>query len=568
RLDYGGDTSSDPHVERLIESFAFLSARLQRRMDSDFPEIPSALLSVLYPHLTAPVPSMAIADFQADPKQARALADYIVPAGTELLASAGNGLTCRFRTSMPVTLWPVEVEDATLLPPGACDTAADDPRVAAVLRIRLCCLGNRSFKDFSPGSLRFHINADPATASSLYELLFASVLGITVRPENPDAPATRLRADAIHPVGFAADEALLPHPPQAHQGYRLLSEYFLFPQKFLFFDVVQPRGLGGGKRADLLILLTRRPNLALPIDAGTFRMACTPVVNLFRKTSEPIRIDHTKLDYRLVPDSLWERATEVHSILKVSATSAFEDESGVIQPLFSFTHADHEHGRTAFWTARREPASRADLGGSDLFLSFVDLAFQPTRPATQVVFAHTLCTNRDIAQHIAPGSALEIERDVPVEHITCLTRPSPQQAALMPGPTLWRLVSQLSLNHLSLADGEDGLTALKEILRLHAGGRDTAERQIAGLVGLSAQRVVRHVGRDAWRGFCRGLEVTLAIDEDNLAGSSPYLLSAVLSRFLGLYAAVNSFTQLVVTSNRRDGVWSTWPAMSGERPIL
>src|SRR6201996_5005861 len=243
-LDAGGST--DPQVERLLESFAFLTGRLQRNFDADFPEIPAALLSVLYPHLAAPVPSMAIAPFQADPEQSRALMGHAVPPETVLFAQAEDGVTCRFRTCYPVTLWPVEVASAAWLDPAALDFLDERPEIARVLRLELSCLGRRSFAEFTPDRLRFFLDGDRSITAKLYELIFNHVRGVAIRPAGAELPARELPPAAIEPVGFEVADRVLPHPPEAHQAYRLLQEYFTFPEKFLFFDLAGLGDFGAG----------------------------------------------------------------------------------------------------------------------------------------------------------------------------------------------------------------------------------------------------------------------------------------------------------------------------------
>lgn len=561
RLALTGQGSADPQVERLLESFAFLTARLQHQINSEFPEIPAALLGVLYPHLVAPVPSCAIAAFHPDPEQSRALIGVTVRPGTPLFATVGrSNTTVRFRTTAPLTLWPLEVAACELQSPAEYGFLDDRHDVATVLRLRLDCLGKRSFAEFVPPRLRFHLQGGPGVAATLYRLLLDAALDIAVLPAGAAVPTAWLPPEALQPVGFADDEAALPHPANAHQGYRLLQEYSCFPEKFHFVDLSGLSGASGGTGLDLLILLRERPATALRLEPDSVRLNCVPMVNLFRQVSEPVRLDHLKTEYRLVADSRWERSTEIHSILKVSATAAAEDETRVFQPYYSATHAPLGDGPPAFWIARRERAEHGDMPGTDLLLSFKDLAFNPTLPATQVVFAHLLCTSRGLAAQVPPGELLEIEEDIPVNAISVLTRPSRQLDPPTGGETLWRLVSHLSLNHLSLSGGEDGLAALKEILRLYGGPEPLMwERQLAGLVDLEVRRTVLRIGDDAWRGFCRGEEITLTVDEALLNLGTAYVLGTVLSRFLGLYAAVNSFTRLIMVSRQRKGVRLAWP---------
>ncbi len=353
----------------------------------------------------------------------------------------------------------------------------------------------------------------------------------------------------------------------------MIQEYFVFPEKYLFIDVDGlgdgvTASLGEGKEVDLLVLLANPPRRPITVDRASLRLNCAPIVNLFRKTSEPVRLDQTQIEYRLPPDSYRERSTEIHSILKLSASSAYEDDSRVFQPFYSFDHGAQRADSRAFWTARRQPTGRADLPGTDLMLSFLDLDFKPTRPPAQVVFAHTLCTNRGVAEQMPAGARMEIEVDAPLQGIVCLTKPTRQATPPLGGQTLWRLVSHLSLNHLSL-DGEAGLAALREILRLYAAFDDaTVSGQVSGLSALSSGQVVRRIGGEAWRGFCRGTEIRLELDEERFVGSHPFLLASVLNRFFGLYAGVNSFTQLVLTSRQRNGIWKTWPPLAGDQPVL
>lgn len=576
QLDLSGAESPDPHVERLLESFAFLTARIQRTLDAEFPQIPAALLGVLYPHLMAPVPSLAIAQFQVDPGQARAATGFTIPEETPLHAAATDGLPCRFRTCYPATLWPIEVASAAIRPAAEFPFLDQRADVAAVLRLTLRGMGRLGFSEMAPTSLRLHLNADPIAAGTLYELLLNQVRGVAVRPGGRTAPSRTLPASSIRPVGFEPAEGVLPWPRHAHAGYRLIQEYFVFPEKFWFLDIDGLGDLGDGAEVDLLFLLAESPARPLAPGAEVFRLNCVPIVNLFQRTTEPIRLDQTQLDYRLQSDSHRERSTEIHSILKVSASSSLKDDSTVFQPFYSFDHAgahagggNGRRGARAFWMARRQPTGRADLPGSDMMLSFVDLDFKPTRPPSQVVFAHTLCTNRGIAAQIPVGARLDIEVDAPLSGILCLTKPTRQLAPPLGGQTLWRLVSHLSLNHLSLAGGEDGLTALREILGLYAAFDDASLRgQLSGLVGLSCRTVVRRIGTDAWRGHCRGTEIRLDLDEERFTGSHPFLLASVLNRFFGLYGAINSFTQLVLTSRRRHGIWKTWEPLAGDRAVL
>ena len=573
RLGIAGRHCSDPHVERMLESFAFLTARLQHGLDRDFPELTSGLLGVLYPQYTSPIPSMAIASFGVTTPLT---SGHTIDKGTLLFAEAPGGPTCRFTTCYPVTLWPLTIKgcvfatrEAQALPsiPGENDSGA-----IGAIRIALQSDGPQ-LRDLAASAtapatataprqtftLRFFLAGDEIETFGLYDLLFEKERAVIVTGADHEAYKGQIRA-----VGFEASDGVLPYPPHAHLGYRLIQEYFAFPRKYLFFDIELdqvPKGLA----CEILILLDRRP--ASTVRKDSFQLGCTPIVNLFPRLSEPVRIDQRRAEYRLVADARRERFTEIHSIQTVTSTRPGEPQQRVFPPFYSFSHPADDQEPQVFWFARRAATGRTSLPGTDVFLTFVDPAFDVQRPTAEVVYATVLCTNRDLAEEMDAGTQLSIEQGEPVGPVRCLTKPTPQVGAPLGGQALWRLVSNLSLNHLSL--GDHGPEPLREILRAYLfNDAPQAERQIAAIVDVTSRTVTRRLGADSWRGFCRGSEVTLTFNEASLSNSSPILLASVLSRFLSLYAHLNSFTELVLKSKTREEPWQRWKPMTGARPLL
>ncbi|HWS85715.1 MAG TPA: type VI secretion system baseplate subunit TssF [Pyrinomonadaceae bacterium] len=567
RLELGRDECADPQVERLIESFAFLTARLQRDLDGEFPEVTTALLGVLYPQFTAPVPPMAVARFDVDPDQGKLTTGFTLPRHTPLFAYTRQGHACRFRTCYPVTLWPLTLTYAAVEDTGQFDFLDRAANVAAVLRLKLRCDAGY-LSELELKRLRFYLDGDAGLLGGLYELLFSNVVDV-VALTGSEARPVQLPRGSILPVGFGDDEEVLPYPRQSHPGYRLLHEYFAFPAKYHFFDLDNLDLCRRGRELDILFLLDKFPAGAEFIGPANFVLGCTPVINLFRKTTEPIRLDHRTAEYRLVPDKRRERTTEIHSVLSVTASSADDDRTRRFEPFYSYSHGMDGGADRAFWHARRAVSLNKDVSGTEVFLSFLDLDFRPSLPPAQTVYAHTLCTNRELAAQLPAGAALQIEEQAPLVGISCLTKPTLPHQPPLRGETLWRLISHLSLNHLSLSEGADSLPALREILKLYSPvDSPSAQQQIAGLRSMECRPVVRRVGRDAWRGFCRGTEITLEFDEDLYVGSGAFLLGAVLERFFALYASINSFTQLRIKSRQREGVWKQWPPTVGEKIAL
>jgi type VI secretion system protein ImpG len=432
-----------------------------------------------------------------------------------------------------------------------------------------------SFQDLALERLRFFIDGPPEVAFRLYELLCsqASRVAFIANPEGPPSTPYFRPGGSLRPLGFGPEEEVLPAPPLHHRALRLLREYFAFPEKFLFFELEPGREClqAATDALEVLVLLRQLgpEDENLPVSPETFRLGCTPIINLFPKVTEPLRLDQRHTEYRLVPDHRREQETELHSILSVTASQDDTARTRRVEPIFSWRHGEGGEEPRAFWHARRQPTGRGEGPGTEVLLSFVDLDFNPELPADQTLYAHTLCTNGSLPLGLEPGMELQVEERLHVKRVSCLRRPTPPRYPPLGGSSLWRLVSTLSLHHLSLAQGEQALEALKGLLRLHGPSPgDASEQQLRGMMELSCRRVVRHSASEGWRGFYRGLELTLTFDEARYVGGSALLLGSVLSHFFGLYASVDSITQLVAKSKQREGVWKTWPPMAGDQPIL
>lgn len=566
RLELETDHSPDPHVERLIESFAFLTARIHHNLDAEFPEIATEFLNALYPHYLNPIPSMSIARFEVDPDRGKLTSGHLIPKYTPLFASAEGGVVCRFWTCYPVTLWPLEVTDVGL-ESSELHEYRDSGRVASVLRLKITGRGG-PLSELDLKRLRVHLNGDRLLVQRLYELLFCNVLQVAIRPEGGGA-LRYLPEGSILPVGFGPDEDVLPQPRSAHPAFRLVQEYFAFSEKFLFIDFDHLDRHGSQKSFEILFFLDTAPDTRLSLSPDIFSLGATPIINLYPKTTEPIRVDQRQSEYRLIPDVHREKTTEIHSILSVSSASDASDHTRDLKPFYSFNHEMWEREHKSFWHGRRVSSSRKDIEGTEILLSFVDLDFEPSLPTTEVVFAHTWCTNRNLAEQIPAGGILQTDASVPASQIACLRKPTRQVLPPLDGQTLWRLISHLSLNYLSLAEGEESLKALREILQLYSFyDARSAQDQIRGIREMSQRKVVRRVGTEAWRGFCRGTEITLGFDESLYVGTGAFLLASVLNQFFALYASTNAFTQLVIKSEQRKGNWKTWPPMAGEQIVL
>jgi type VI secretion system protein ImpG len=569
RLQIEPDKCEDPHTERLIEAFAFLCGRVHMKIDDDFPEITESLLNILYPHYTNPIPSMAIVRF--DPiGQNISESGYRIDSGTPIFSKPVRGTACRFVTCQPVTLWPLKITAAELRDPKEIVAGAEQS-----ILIELKLQAAIDFSELNWTKLRFFLNGPYQHIFHLYEQIFKHVCGI--RLESGDGGSgtrgIRLPVDAISAVGFDPADGILPCPEQSFRGYRLLTEYFSFPEKFLFFDLGGLDILKGTPCGDTLriwLYLDRASKSGLAVDPDTFCLHCSPVVNLFSRIAEPIRVEHRKHEYRVIADLRRQDATEVYSIDSIMTTPPSRPEKRFeYRPFYSLQHhfgGDEEDHRRVLWHAQRRASHRRGDHGTEMYISFTDPGLNPTDPGVEILTVRTTCTNRDLPARLPfgdPEGDFSLEIEAPVEGIVSVIRPTQPRRPYLGGELQWRLISHLSLNYLSLVQGGEG--ALKEILRLYDFDDSAATRQqIEGIVSLQAEHVTKRLGQS----FCRGVRVTATFDEDKYIGSGLYLFAAVLERFLAHYASVNSFSQLVAKTLRNDEVLNTWPPRNGNRIIL
>jgi type VI secretion system protein ImpG len=581
RLLLEANRSEDPQVERLIQAFAFLAARIHHKIDDEFPEITDALLGVLYPHYLAPIPSMSIVQFVIDPEQGKLTSGHLIPRGTSLYSQPVAGSPCRFRTCYPVTLWPVEVIAARIEEADRQRRAAE---AVAAIRLELRCLGGMTLEQLELDRLRFFLSGESPLAYGLYELLLNNACQIQLRVpgEAGGRPPISLSPNCLRAVGFGPDEGMLSYTPRSFLGYRLLQEYFNFPEKFLFVDLCEldrAAHAGVGNRLDVIIYLNRVPRLEQPINASTFRLGCAPIINLFEEIAEPIRLSQAQTEYRVIPDVRRQTATEVYSVDTVSSISPQLQEAVTFQPFYSFKHLAEQERQQAFWHVIRRPSLRKEDSGTEVYLSLVDFNFQPTLPPLETLTVHTTCTNRDLPGRLpfggdtrrmpSPGERgdFELEGAAPLLLIRCLKKPTETARPPLRRGAQWRLISHLSLNYLSICDG--GRDALQEILKLYDFSESAVVRQhIAGITDVTSRRVVGRPASMSWNGFCRGMEVTIQFDEEKYVGSGVFLFASVLEKFLGLYASLNSFTQLVATTQQREEPLRQWPPRAGEQILL
>lgn len=551
RLALNGAESTDPHTERLIESVAFLTARVHRDIDREFPNVALALLENVCPNLTQPIPAMTVMQLKLDSSQGKVTSGMSVPRGTMLSTTAFSGENCRFQVAWDTTLWPVHINSAKL----------EDART---LRLNVLADPVTDIGELEINNLRLHISGELLTTMPLHELLIHGLERLEIIQE--DGAVHRLSLKQIREFGFEENEEILPLPAHAHPAYALLQEYFCFPRKFQFFELTGLQGLlGRGSAFSIRFIFNRNAQVLSLLSADNFLLGCTPAINLFPLTSEPIVLDNQQYEYHLVPDFQRDAITEVHSVLSVTASNPGNDQPVLIPSVFApFDESDKEN--QLHWSTRREMSMRKGISGTDTFISFMNKANVDQLAQQPVLYANLLCTNRQLASQITPGTRFYGSGISASTQIHSLYQPSLPKLPVMSSKALWAMVSLLRLNYRSLVEGSNGVDSLRNMLLLFAGDSAHDQAQIRGIKSLTANPITARLGQETWRGYCSGTQITLEFDTEAFVGSSPLVLAGVLSRFFSLYTSANSFIKLSV--KRDSETWMQWPARSGRQCLL
>jgi type VI secretion system protein ImpG len=585
RLGLEGFDCADPYVERLLEGFSFLAARVQMKIDAEFPRFTQHMAELVYPHFLAPTPSMAVVQLQPDLGNPALKDGFVVPRGTAMRSVLGKGDTtaCEYRTAHEITLWPVELAEARFFTHGGALTDAAGvtlpPSVKAGIRLRLRTVGGLPFAALPLDRLTLHLRGSDETPTRIYERILGAIEGVLVTSKSG---AALLPKSAVAPLGFADDEALLPGDRRSFRGYRLLQEYFAFPQRFHFLDV---RGLRqalarvGGDEAEIVLLLNRADaQLEQTLDASNFALNCTPAINLFKRRADRISVGGEQFEYHVLVDRTRPMDFEVYQVDEVTGYGTGPGAEQTFRPFYTARDLGSLHHDKAFFHIRREPrllsqrqrkvGPRSSYVGSETFITIVDAAESPYRGDLRQLGLSVWCTNRDLPLTMPLGvgkTDFILDLGAPVSAVRCLAGPSEPHPSFAEGAVAWRLLNHLSLNYLSLtdSDAQRGAVALRELLALYCRAGDlNAQRQVEGVHSIATKSVTRRMPSPGPITFGRGLQVTLTLDDTAFEGIGAFLLGGVLAEFLAQYASINSFTETVVRTVGR-GEIMRWPAREG-----
>jgi type VI secretion system protein ImpG len=547
-----GEASQDPDVERLLEGFAFLTARVRQKLEDELPELTHTLLETFFPHYLRPIPSFTLIQFEALPQAAREV--RTIQRGVEIDSALVDGTACRFRTGYDVQLQPLVLDNVVL--------KAEAP---PALKLRFRIPEGVDLGKLGLSTIRLHLAGDAVVSRALYLCLCRYLKRITVAggSSNPFA----LPKASVRPVGFGTEESLFPVSNGSFPGFRLLTEYFCFPTKFMFVDVAGLEGiaaLGKVQTLDLTFELTRLPEAMPPVSTANVMLHCTPALNLFKQDADPIRLNLERVEYRVRPAGRNPDHYEIYSFEKVSAPVKGTGKAREYLPLYRFSRPPGD--KSGYYRHRRAVALSGE--GSDVFISPIQTGSQDDPAAVETLSIELSCTNRQLPWQLKAGDVSVATSTSPnFARFRNIARPLPSVPPPLTGDLHWKLISHMAVNYMSLIS----VDALRGILSLYH-FRARVDRQaeqalkllLEGIKKVSSAPVTRLIQGCP----VRGVSMDLECEEDNFGGEGEmFFFGTILNEFLAQYVSLNSFCRLSI-KGLKYGEIHTWPMRIGERPLL
>jgi len=546
-----GGATTDPDAERLLEGTAFKIGLLREKLEIDFPEVVNELLQRLFPHYPRHSPAATIVAFTVKPPVTES---RIIPAGTRIDSVPLDGTSCTF-----VTAWDVEVHPLHLTDAAVVRTSARAPAISLSLALQGLPLSR-----WRAESLRLFVTGEYVSAADLFLYLNRHLERIVISPENGGTPVT-LPPDCLKPVGFESEGALLPYPPHAFPGFRLLQEYFAFPEKFLAFDLTgldRWEDRGEGSRFTITFELDSPTLSPTHVRRESFALFAVPAVNLFQHEADPILLDHRATSYLLRPSGPDPAHYQIFSVDSVTGITRSSGRERSYAP-FDLLRPDNRD-MPVFHTAPRKSPVHA---GFNVHLSAAFPQGSPL-PEEETLSIELTCSNGTLPEGLHVGDISLLSSGIPdtvsVRNIIPVT---PGTFPPLEPDLAERFTTHLFLTSLSLASA-DTLRSLLE-LYVFSGNRSRAsvaanKKRVAGIEEVTARPCERWV-----RGMLLGgREVRVKARKDHFGGPGDlYLFGCVLERFIAQCAEPNTFTVVTLEETLKGGGYQ-WAPRLGRQPLL
>jgi type VI secretion system protein ImpG len=574
-LKLSAGRSADPHVEQLLQSFAFMTGKLQGDLQQQKNQIPNQLLHSLYPNLMRSMPCMTVLQANIESDGVNFVSGYSLEKGRQFLGKASKNKTegeieCQFVNCYDTPMWPLKVDKIKVSPKNYFSFLDKRTDVQSVISVGITNNGTEAIHQYPIDNLRLYLG-DVSQRTQLYHLLSDRLVGCAVKINDEIIPLDDFNDPndiAIKWQGFAENQNVLPDDEGSQRAYRLLQEYFAFPEKFYFLDVTglkNKNALNGAIKNFELLFMLDEPSNSIKLNNNSFALNCFPAINLFAKAFKPVQLKQNVHEYRLLADERYYLQAEIHSISDVRRISA----KGEINSISAWLGCDTKPKAKQFYVSRLTELLVPGERGCDTYLSLYDADFSSSQPIDKTLVVKGWCNNRRLPEALRVGQKLQLVGAGPMLNAAIVAMPTKFKGASLEGENNLKLLSQLSLNLHALGEGENRLEILRQMLRLYCDPMAVSHmRQLDGLTNMQAKSIVKRIGGQMWRGHCRGSRISLSINEDYFDGANPLMLGEVLSYFFGLFTSINHFVQLQLISDKREGVWKQWQPRIGEQVIL
>lgn len=582
-LSLGPGDVEDPMVARLLEGFAFLSGRVQYNIEQGNQSITENLLSLLYPHYDLPVPAFSIIQLQPSDQLEQA---HTIPIHSELrVPTSEDDVFCEFRSCYETDLLPIGLSDIKWQRHFDVKPTKPNENIKTCFSLKLDCLHPElTFKKLTNNKIRFFINLESHLAYSFYEALANNTEEITISYQGLDKEGVELTLDKLKFVGFDEKEAILPYPANSPKSYRILTEYFAYPQKFLFFDIVDLGLLdipGDLKSLCINVFLNSTDSKCeAAINDDSLLLNCCPIVNLFDEVAEPIHLNAQHAEYHVVPaNKLSMRQAEVYSVKSMLVTTNVEGATTDIKatPYFGKKYTMLTDKQHLYWHRQQKKCweiGEYHLPGTETYLIFSELnASLDDQDKSLIVTPKLLCTNRELTLEIpiggdSPKFEFHPEKIEQVDSIHCISRISKPRYRKRNRDKQLELLTHISVSQLCYDNHENSIDALKNTLSNYNIDTESDNPMIdKGIQDVKTKTITKRNPNSLKQGFCQGLEYTLTVDEQYFTENNMYLFANVLQYFLQQTCSINSFVQVVLETKQR-GVVKRWKPMLGTKKIL
>jgi type VI secretion system protein ImpG len=579
QLLIAGENSEDPHIERLIQSFALLTARVSKRLDSDYPQFTESLLESLYPHYLRPLPSYSIVQMTS-PAHLGGDSAAILPRGMMLQSAPVEGVRCQFKTVYDVLLAPAAVTRLSFSPfidePSLEGRLPPGTTSAITLTISI---GDQlpNWRSALPHDLRLFINCEPSLRGALLDTLLIGTCGVFAKADAEGAWSP-LASSPLRLAGLEEDDAMLPFSARSNPAFRLLTEYFSYPEKFNFVNLdltaIAARLPAQCQQFTLLFALSDVPGdsnearLLASLKPEILMTGCTPVINLFEKRGVPFQVAHTSPDYTLLADSTHAAGYDIHTInsVKLFRETAAGKTTTEFTPLYASPHGTGLAKSGCYWLSRREDVVASVSPGHDVRLTLIDPHANAGGGGLATVLTELSCTNRDLPSQLQfgdPAGDLRSESVTTTTVIRLLRKPSPPYRFANGKGAHWRLITHLTLHYDGLSRA--GVSSLQKMLSLYDLPQSaSSKRQIRGIAAIESGTVRQWMPTLPVASLMVGIGIRMTLDEHAFAGSGLAIFVHVMDRYFALNRQLNCFTQLEIISAQTGKEIMKCPARSNE----